>query len=76
MYATMKNLKKYHGKVPGLIMYSPYTGEEYSATPGDYFWAKPNDRFRDSTGHVMRLVRVYYSKKYPHSRIERRIEFL
>lgn len=54
VYATMENLKKYQGR-PGLLMYSPYTGEEYSATIGDYFWAPSNARFKDSTGHVMRL---------------------
>ena len=36
--ATLKNMKKYQG-TPGLLAISPYTGEEYSATVGDYFWA-------------------------------------
>jgi hypothetical protein len=44
---------KYHNS---LVMYSPYTGEEYSANPGDYWAASSSKRFKDHEGRVMRLV--------------------
>lgn len=61
VYATMKTLKKYQG-APGLLMFSPYTGEEYSATIGDYFMAPKTHKFKDSTGHSMRLGQLLQTK--------------
>lgn len=41
---------------PGVLAYSPATGEEYSANPGDY-WAQPDDwTMTDSEGEPMILV--------------------
>ena len=54
VYATVENMRRHAGQ-KGIVMFSPYTGEQYSANPGDYFWAKPGQRFKDSTGRVMRL---------------------
>jgi hypothetical protein len=47
--ATMENLKKY-GNQRGVVMYSPKTGERYSATPGDYFMTSPNHVFKGERG--------------------------
>ena len=56
IYATKANLVKYHAKYGNrLRMFSPYTGEEYSANPGDYFMTPPDHRFKDSKGRVMQL---------------------
>ena len=56
IYATKANLKKYYPKYGNrLRMFSPYTGEEYSANPSDYFWAPPDHRFKDSKRRVMQL---------------------
>jgi len=56
IYATKANMKKYYAKHGDhLIMFSPYTGEEYSANPGDYFMTPDSHRFKDSKGRVMRL---------------------
>jgi hypothetical protein len=57
VYATIENMKKYANRYGDrVIMYSPYTGEQYSANPGDYFMARPGTKFRDHSHHVMRLV--------------------
>jgi hypothetical protein len=62
--ATVENMRKAESIAPGLrvIAFSPLTGEEYSATPGDY-WNHPADEpLRDSEGEPMILVnrRVSY----------------
>lgn len=51
--ATVANMEKHQR--PGLIMFSPYTGEEASATPGDYWDVSSSYKFKDRTGRVMRL---------------------
>ena len=57
VYATKANMDKLYPKYHNsLVMYSPYTGEQYSANPGDYWNASPSKSFKDRTGHVMRLV--------------------
>jgi hypothetical protein len=53
--ATKANLKKY-SKVKGIVMFSPFTMEQFSATPGDYFNYPDNHIFRDSQGNKMILV--------------------
>lgn len=53
--ATMQNLKKYQD-VKGVVMYSPDTSEQYSATLGDYFMTPPDHKFIDSEGNQMYLV--------------------
>jgi hypothetical protein len=48
--ATMANLKKYGdktgGRHRGVMMYSPKTGERYSANAGDYFQYPANYEFK------------------------------
>jgi len=57
IYATKANLDKYYRKYGNrLVMYSPYTGEQYSANPGDYFMTPASHKFKDASRHVMRLV--------------------
>jgi hypothetical protein len=41
----------------GTFLYCPEDGEQYSATPGDYFWKDPNEVFVCSEGHEMAEVR-------------------
>ena len=52
--ASLKNMKKYEGR--GTLAYSPHTGEEYSATPGDYWNAPESWVMKDSRGNKMYLV--------------------
>ena len=52
--ATIENIKKY-GSQKGVVMYCPRTGEQYSATPGDYFMAPPNHVFKGRGGATMYL---------------------
>jgi hypothetical protein len=41
---------------PGVFTYSPTTGEQYSASPGDY-WNHPDDQpLKDSEGSPMILA--------------------
>jgi len=55
-YATKANMDKYFAKHGHhLVMYSPYTGEQYSANPEDYWNAPKAHRFKDSSGRVMLL---------------------
>lgn len=54
MYATKKNMDRLYRD--GVLAYSPRTGEEYSANPGDYWYMAPADAVKDSTGHVMVLI--------------------
>ena len=57
VYATKKNMDELYPRYhDSLVMYSPYTGEQYSADPGDYWEAASSRRFKDRTGHIMRLV--------------------
>ena len=55
IYATIENMRKFEG--PGVVAYSPATGEEYSATPGDYFWLPPGQCLKDTRGRKLRLGR-------------------
>lgn len=56
--ATIENMHKYENMHPGtMVAISPFTGEEYSATPGDYFTATPDYCLQDSEGEDMILVR-------------------
>ena len=41
------------------LLYSPHTGEEYSASKGDYFLKKENEVFKDMQGNNMYLVGVH-----------------
>lgn len=57
--ATLANMEKayaLHGN--RVIAYSPFTHEEYSANPGDYFGALHDEKWvmRDETGAAMHLV--------------------
>jgi hypothetical protein len=38
------------------VAYSPHTGEEYSASPGDYWQHPPEEPLRDEVGEPMLLV--------------------
>ena len=61
--ATLKNMKKYENKFgSNLIAVSPWSGEEYSATVGDYFWAEPSFSIKDSKGRVCKLAVQLYTK--------------
>jgi hypothetical protein len=44
------------GHNPYPIAYSPITGEQYCATPGDYFWMADDDYLTDSEGNAMILA--------------------
>ncbi len=59
--ATVANMRKYR-EVPGVLAYSPTTGEEYSANPGDYWDHELDSPLTDSNGAAMILVtrRVVY----------------
>jgi hypothetical protein len=52
--ATVANM---HRAPEGTVAISPVTGEEYSATPGDYWDAPLNYCLTDSDGNEMILVR-------------------
>jgi len=57
MLATIENMRA-HPRTPGtvgLTAYSPATGEQYSADPGDYWNASPGWTMRDSEGEPMIL---------------------
>ena len=56
--ATMENVKKY-GSQKGVVMYCPRTGEQYSATPGDYFMTPPKHVFKGHRGAAMYLGRPF-----------------
>ena len=63
MKATVANMKRIlakHGEkiaVPGIVAYSPVTGETCSASPGDYFFMGDNECLFDSDGVPMVLAR-------------------
>lgn len=58
--ATLRNMRIHDaGRVPGhenVIAYSLLTGEEYSATPGDYWHLSQDEPLLDSEGEPMILV--------------------
>lgn len=51
--ATVANMRRYEN----CLAWSPRTGEEYSATPGDYFYLSEQEPLRDGLGLPMLLVR-------------------
>lgn len=52
--ASPANMRKY--AKPGLVAYSEWTGEEYSATAGDYFWMPEDQPLEDRDGNCMTLA--------------------
>lgn len=56
--ATVANMKRYEetGSPIHAVAYSPMTGEEYSATSGDYFWLGENEPLTDEFCNPMILV--------------------
>jgi hypothetical protein len=48
--ATPANMAAVAETCPGAFAYSPLTGEQFSATPGDYFWALPDEPIIDGEG--------------------------
>lgn len=56
MRATIANMKAVQDD-PGVFAYSPFTMEEYSATPGDYWMMADDEYLRDSDGNAMVLAR-------------------
>jgi hypothetical protein len=53
--ATLANMRK-HVSVPDVMAWSPATGEQCSANPGDYFWMSDDDCLTDSQGDEMVLA--------------------
>ena len=56
MIATKANMTT-HGGLPGVLAYSPTTGEEYSSNPGDYWAERDEWTMTDESGDPMVLVR-------------------
>jgi hypothetical protein len=56
--ATIENVKKYGGQ-RGVVMYSPKTGEQYSATPGDYWQVSPKYVFKGEKGAALYLGKPF-----------------
>ena len=55
--ATVANMEA-HADDPTVVAYSPTTGEQCSANPGDYFWmGSDKDVLVDSEGEPMILAR-------------------
>lgn len=54
MIASKKNMDRLYRN--GVFAYSPRTGEEYSANPGDYWYLASADTLKDSEGKPMVLV--------------------
>lgn len=54
MNATIQNMRQHYAE--GVFAYSPFTGEESSANPGDYFWLGEDDPLIDSLGQAMILA--------------------
>jgi hypothetical protein len=52
--ATPANMRKYADRGP--IAYSFATGEEYSATAGDYFMQADDEPLKDANGDPMELI--------------------
>lgn len=54
MLATRENMKR-HEAVSGLVAYSRFTGESYSADWRDYFWLSWGEVLLDESGGALRL---------------------
>jgi hypothetical protein len=54
--ATVNNMEKYEYLNP--IAVSPATMTQCSATPGDYYFMKPDDCLKDDEGYDMVLCKV------------------
>jgi hypothetical protein len=58
--ATIENMETFYDRSKPVgsrcFAFSPYTLEEYSADPGDYFSMRAGDVLRDSEGNPMELV--------------------
>lgn len=54
MIATLANMRKHYRE--GVFAWSPDTGEEYSADPGDYFAMSEDSMLRDDNGEPMVLA--------------------
>lgn len=52
--ASIANMRRYYS--PGVLAYSPATGEEYSANPSDYWDAGSTYVLTDANGDAMQLV--------------------
>lgn len=52
--ATLANMREHYKN--GVFAWSPSTGEEYSANPGDYFMMSEDDVLRDEYGDPMVLA--------------------
>jgi hypothetical protein len=53
--ATVENMRRVGA--PGVIAYDRSNGDEYSATPGDYFWMPEREAPIDQNGRPLILVR-------------------
>jgi hypothetical protein len=59
--ANMERLRRASGDAiaaPGVVAYSLNTGEQCSASPGDYWDRSPNEPLRDAVGEPMLLGRI------------------
>lgn len=54
MIASLANMRDHYRD--GIMAWSPDTGEEYSANPGDYFLMADDDVLRDEHGEPMLLA--------------------
>lgn len=48
--ATVENMARVAESCPRAVAYSPSTGEQFSATPNDYFWLGAGEAIIDSEG--------------------------
>ena len=55
LLATVENMRAVEDRI-GVFAFSPTTSEEYSATPGDYWDAAPDEALLDANGDPMVLV--------------------
>lgn len=53
--ATIENMRRHYA--PGVVAYSPKTGEEFSADPRDYPWLPPGEPLMDRIDVPCVLVR-------------------
>ncbi len=56
MKATVANMRKAQDAGVSVVAFSSFTGEQYSATPGDYFYLHDNDCLTDNLGYALELV--------------------
>lgn len=58
--ATLRNMREFednrHPNEPRAVAYSPVSGEQCSATPGDYWMLGDDEAIRDLNGEPMLLV--------------------